>query len=116
VQLQHALNTIAKCQAYTALYLLLLLQHTLDYLGIPSPPHLPIRLPLSQPYLFVHSYSCEIVEEAGRDCGLLLYSTQGGWAALDGEGGSECGDPRPANMDPQVGREHEVHSRREREV
>jgi hypothetical protein len=84
--------------------LLLLLQHTLDYLGIPSPPRLPIRFPLSQPYLFVHSYSCESVEEAGRDCGLLLYSTQGGWAALDGEGGSECGDPRPANMDPQVGR------------
>lgn len=81
---------------------LVLLQHTLDYLGLPSPPRLPIRFPLSQPYLFVHSYSCEVVEEAGRDCGLLLYSTQGGWAALDGEG-PECGDPRPANMDPQVG-------------
>jgi hypothetical protein len=53
----------------------------------------------------VHSYSCEVVEEAGRDCGLLLYSTQGGWAALDGEGGSECGDPRPANMDPQVSKQ-----------
>lgn len=80
--------------------LLTALKHTLDYLGLPSPPRLPIRFPLSQPYLFVHSYSCEVVEEAGRDCGLLLYSTQGGWAALDGEG-PECGDPRPANMDPQ---------------
>lgn len=34
--------------------LLLLLQHQLDYLGLPPPPRLPSKLPLSNPYLFVH--------------------------------------------------------------
>lgn len=76
-------------------------QHTLDYLGLPAPARLPARLPLTQLYLFVHSYSCEAVDEYGKDRGLLLYSSQGGWASLDGDT-PDCGDPRPANMDPQV--------------
>lgn len=31
--------------------------------------------------------------------GLLLYSSHGGWSAVD----KESGDPRPASMDPAVG-------------
>lgn len=72
------------------------LQHQLDYLGLPAPPRLPARLPINNPYLFVHSYSCELVDEEGRDMGMLLYSSQGGWSSMD----KESGDPRPANMDP----------------
>lgn len=44
------------------------------------------------------SYSCELVDEEGRDMGMLLYSSQGGWSSMD----KESGDPRPANMDPAV--------------
>lgn len=72
------------------------LQHQLDYLGIPPPPRLPAKLPLSHPYLFVHSYSCEMVDEESHDMGLLLYSSHGGWSAVD----RDAGDPRPASMDP----------------
>jgi hypothetical protein len=45
------------------------------------------------------SYSCELVDEESRDMGLLLYSSRGGWSAMD----KEAGDPRPATMDPAVG-------------
>lgn len=45
------------------------------------------------------SYSCELVDEESRDMGLLLYSSHGGWSAVD----KEAGDPRPASMDPAVG-------------
>lgn len=31
--------------------------------------------------------------------GLLLYSSHGGWSAVD----RDAGDPRPASMDPAVG-------------
>lgn len=39
-----------------------------------------------------------MVDEEGRDMGLLLYSDHGGWSSMD----KESGDPRPANMDPAV--------------
>jgi hypothetical protein len=73
-------------------------QHELDYLGLPLPCRLPVRLPPSHPYLFVHSYSCAAVDEGGQDIGMLLYSSSGGWSSLD----KDTGDPRPPGMDPEV--------------
>jgi hypothetical protein len=44
------------------------------------------------------SYSCELVDEGGHDMGMLLFSSHGGWSALD----RDSGDPRPSDMDPAV--------------
>lgn len=40
-----------------------------------------------------------MVDEESHDMGLLLYSSHGGWSAVD----RLAGDPRPASMDPAVG-------------